>query len=449
MASRNCAPVRTARCSQTDRMSARRAIVVLLLVVLLLTTVAAGPSNLSALVATPNADGVAVTLSVSGAIGPDHPFFRALGTSGRACATCHVPSQGWSLVPAEVQRRFDSSAGLDALFQPHDAAVSPRADVGTLAARRRAYGLLLERGLIRVGSPMPADSEFELVAVDDPYGFASATELSLFRRPLPATNLKFVSTVMWDGRASHGGRSIIGDLLAQSAGAANTHAQGVTLDDAQRRAIVDFERGLLTAQAEDRRVGALDGGLAIGGPRALADQPFQFAINSMLDQTSTPPTRAVFTLFDAWATSPDEARRAVARGQTLFNERMLGARRVTCSGCHNAPNAGSSSAGAFFDGASPASDPALPLYTLGCTRGPMAGQTLRTADPGWGLVTGRCVDVGRFKVPTLRGLAGRAPYFHDGSAATLADVVGSYDHRFEIGLTDGEQHDLVAFLRAL
>ena len=81
-------------------MSARRAIVVLLLVVLLLTTVAAGPSNLSALVATPNADGVAVTLSASGAIGPDHPFFRALGTSGRACATCHVPSQGWSLVPA-------------------------------------------------------------------------------------------------------------------------------------------------------------------------------------------------------------------------------------------------------------------------------------------------------------------------------------------------------------
>jgi len=79
----------------------------------------------------------------------------------------------------------------------------------------------------------------------------------------------------------------------------------------------------------------------------------------------------------------------------------------------------------------------------------MAGQTLRTADPGWGLVTGRCVDVGRFKVPTLRGLAGRAPYFHDGSAATLAAVVRSYDHRFEIGLTDGEQHDLVAFLRAL
>ncbi len=45
-----------------------------------------------------------------------------------------------------------------------------------------------------------AGAEFELVAVDDPYGHASAQDLSLFRRPLPATNLKFLSTVMWDGR---------------------------------------------------------------------------------------------------------------------------------------------------------------------------------------------------------------------------------------------------------
>ena len=428
-------------------MSVRAATVFLPFV--LLTTVAAGPTNLAAVVAAPNADGVAVTLSVAGGISADHPFFRRLGTSGRACATCHVPSEGWSLAPAEVQRRFDVSAGLDPLFQSHDAAVSPRADVTTLQARRRAYALLLQRGLIRVGLPMPADAEFELVAVDDPYGFASAAELSLFRRPLPATNLKFVSTVMWDGRASHDGRSIVSALLAQSAGAANTHAQGVVLDDAARRAIVDFERALLTAQSQDRRVGALDAAPAIGGPRALADQPFRFAINSMLDQTGKPPTRSVFTLFDAWATSPDEARRAVARGQAIFNERMLGARRMTCSGCHNAPNAGSSSTGAFFEGATLALDPALPLYRLWCTRGPMAGRILQTNDPGWGLVTGRCVDVGRFKVPTLRGVAGRAPYFHDGSAATLEEVVTSYDHRFQVGLTADERNDLVAFLRAL
>jgi len=79
----------------------------------------------------------------------------------------------------------------------------------------------------------------------------------------------------------------------------------------------------------------------------------------------------------------------------------------------------------------------------------MTGQTLRTTDPGWGLVTGRCMDVGKFKVPTLRGLAGRPPYFHNGLAATLEDVVGSYERRFAIGLSPAETHDLVAFLRAL
>jgi cytochrome c peroxidase len=208
---------------------------------------------------------------------------------------------------------------------------------------------------------------------------------------------------------------------------------------------------LFTAQSHDRRVGALDAERAVGGPRALVDQPFQFAINSLMDQTGTPPTRRVFTLFDEWASSPDETRRAIASGQALFNERAFGARRVTCSGCHNAPNAGSNSTGAFFEGPSgQAPRPAgLPLYTLRCVRGALEGQTLRTTDPGWGLVTGRCADVGKFKVPTLRGLAGRPPYFHDGSAATLEDVVDSYDRRFAIGLSPAERGDLVAFLRAL
>ena len=49
---------------------------------------------------------------------------------------------------------------------------------------------------------MPAGADYELTAVDDPYGFASASQLSLFRRPLPATNLRFISIVMWDGRVT-------------------------------------------------------------------------------------------------------------------------------------------------------------------------------------------------------------------------------------------------------
>ena len=70
-------------------------------------------------------------------------------------------------------------------------------------------------------------------------------------------------------------------------------------------------------------------------------------------------------------------------------------------------------------------------------------------DPGRALITGKWKDVGRFKGPVLRGLAGRAPYFHNGSAATLADTVNFYDQRFELHLTPQQKSDLVAFLRAL
>jgi cytochrome c peroxidase len=46
-------------------------------------------------------------------------------------------------------------------------------------------------------------------------------------------------------------------------------------------------------------------------------------------------------------------------------------------------------------------------------------------------------------------LAARAPYFQNGSAATILDVVNFYDLRFAIGFTDQEKADLVAFLQTL
>src|SRR5256885_12207306 len=100
---------------------------------------------------------------------------------------------------------IDEPLGLGAIFRTNDGSNSPSADVSSLAARRSAYSMVLTKGLIRVGIGVPAAADFELVAVDDPYGFASAAELSLFRRPLPTTNLQFLSTVMWDGRETSGG----------------------------------------------------------------------------------------------------------------------------------------------------------------------------------------------------------------------------------------------------
>ena len=69
--------------------------------------------------------------------------------------------------------------------------------------------------------------------------------------------------------------------------------------------------------------------------------------------------------------------------------------------------------------------------------------------PGRALITGKWKDVGRFKGPILRGLAGRAPYFHNGSAETLDDAVTFYNRRFALGLSNQQIADLVAFLQTL
>jgi cytochrome c peroxidase len=417
---------------------------------LVLATAAAGGRQIHLGMPTPNPSGVAQTLLAgSEFVSADEPFFQSLGTNGRACVTCHEPKQGWSLEPADAQRRFAASGGRHPLFRPNDGATSPVADVSTVDARREAYALLLARGVIRVGLPVPAGADFDLVGVDDPYGFASAAELSLFRRPLPATNLAFLSSVMWDGRETPGGRSVTADLMLQANDATVGHAQAEPIDEITRRRIVDFELRLTTAQTHVRGTGSLTADGAAGGPRALVTQPYWPYINSRFDPGSI--TAEPFTVFKAWATAVgggSAARQAVARGQSLFNERTHEG-RLMCSGCHNAPNAGSSSTGSFFgigvDSAARRA-PDVPLYTFSCHNG---SAPIQTTDPGRALITGRCADIGRFKVPVLRGLAGRAPYFHDGSAPTLEDVVDHYEEKFGFVFVGTDKADLVAFLKAL
>jgi cytochrome c peroxidase len=81
-------------------------------------------------------------------------------------------------------------------------------------------------------------------------------------------------------------------------------------------------------------------------------------------------------------------------------------------------------------------------------------------DAGRYAVTGRDADRGAFKTPTLREIARTAPYMHNGSLATLQDVVEFYDggghpnphldpEIRRLGLTAAEKQALVAFLRSL
>ncbi|KAF0216945.1 MAG: Cytochrome c [Geobacteraceae bacterium] len=56
---------------------------------------------------------------------------------------------------------------------------------------------------------------------------------------------------------------------------------------------------------------------------------------------------------------------------------------------------------------------------------------------------------GGIKVPGLRGVSHTAPYFHDGSAATLPEVVNRFNSRDALGLTDTEKSQLVEYLKSL
>ena len=90
--------------------------------------------------------------------------------------------------------------------------------------------------------------------------------------------------------------------------------------------------------------------------------------------------------------------------------------------------------------------PDLPLYTL---KNKADGRIAKTTDPGRALISGKFADIGKFKGPILRGLAARAPYFHNGSAADLGAVIDFYNERFGAGIVGKEKEDLIAFLRAL
>jgi cytochrome c peroxidase len=419
-------------------------------------------------------------------------FFQSLGTNGRACATCHEPRSAWGVSTASIQQRFQASRGTDPIFRLVDGATCDSDDVSTLDARRNAYSLLLSKGVIRIFLPLPAtqlDSDppvprdFEIISVSDPYGctdlISNPAMVSVYRRPLPSADLRFLTqcpssdpscaplNIMWDGREP--------SLESQATDATLGHAQALSPpSDTQIAQIVAFESNIFDAQVVDKRARRLDRGGADGGPAFLSQQEFFIGIN---DSLSPGFDNDVFTLFDAWlnlaGSRKNAARASIARGAAIFNSKSftisnvnglnretndpLGATPITgtCTTCHDSPNVGNHSLKLALDiGVEDAAPPALdasglPVFTVQCIAGPLMGQTFTVTDLGRALITGKCADIAKVKGPILRGLAARAPYFHNGSADTLEDVVNFYDQRFGIGFSDQEKMDLVALLNAL
>src|SRR5262249_10177930 len=150
------------------------------------------------------------------------------------------------------------------------------------------------RGLIRVAIAVPANADYQVVRVENQYGCNETDVISMYRRPLPATNLRFLSAVMFDGRESTPANgttkilydnypaSLLSDLAHQSVSATKIHAEGdgTRPTPAEQQEIVEFETSLFTAQAFGERIGPLDTRRVDGGPGPLVTQPFFISINS-------------------------------------------------------------------------------------------------------------------------------------------------------------------------
>ncbi|HWN10514.1 MAG TPA: hypothetical protein VNO50_14820 [Pyrinomonadaceae bacterium] len=379
-----------------------------------------------------NPGGKAATFSTQGSVELSGEFFQAQGSNGRSCASCHIPEEAWSINPGTIQDLFDETDGLHPIFNKLDANNPNAGDYNTVAGRFAAYSMLLSRGVFRRGGAPRANSEWELIAVEDPHGFASLNQLVHWRRAMPTINFAVGSaTVNWDG-----GNSIGTD---QHAGLVNQATRNVTGGQQGQPAapevianIVGFEESLFTAQLIVPGVGRLDSDGARGGPEALA------AMTKVAGR---------FDVFDAWANHGNPRRAQIARGQELFNNTNPNGR--SCSGCHNSANNGTNINNALFDIRTASADvrtPDLPLHTF---RNRTTGEIRQLTDAGRGQITGLWNDLGRFKTPTIRALAARAPYFHNGIAPTIESVVRHYEMHLGFVFRDDERADLVAFLNAL
>ena len=463
-----------------------------------------------------NALGKLGVLNTSGPIEmKGHPFFEPLGINPRGCVTCHQPANAMSVSVESIRERWRVTKGEDPIFAPVDGANNPKLP----QALESSHSLLLNRGLFRVGLPWPprddkgraVKPEFTIevvrdptgVNLDDTYGLKGVNPtVSVFRRPRPVANMKYVmspddvfniktGTLMATDpeTGSPVGMNLMADsrhltLKQQANGAYRDHQEGRqgSLPRESLEKIVAFENQIFTAQSHDRWGGSLveaNGPLGLG-PRAMAEGKIHVLANNNRDP--------VFRLFDAWKkpeTMPKgltdaqrEFRASVARGNDVFMFRLFWIRDVahinsiglgnpikrSCSTCHNVQMTGQDLAPGWVDVGTTNyptwteppvfSDKAeLPVFKVTCDKNalphPYLGRVIYTNDPGRALITGKCVDVGSIVMGQFRGLAARAPYFSNGSAKNLRELVDFYDRRFDMKLTEQEKQDLVNFLSVL
>lgn len=460
-----------------------------------------------------NADGKLGVLLTGGPLEmKGHAFFEPQGINPRGCVTCHQPSNAMSVSVEAIRERWRVTNGEDPIFAAVDGSNNPKLPQALASSHSLLLNRGLFRvGLPWPPADKTVKPEFIIevvrdptgVNLDDTYGLKGANPtISVFRRPRLSANLKYVlspddvfniktGTLMAidPETGKPASMNMMADarhltLRQQANGAYRDHQEGRqgSLRREALEQIVAFEQQVYLAQSHDRWGGSLveaNGPLGLG-PRALADGKIHVLANNNRDP--------VFRLFDAWKTpatmakeltdAQREFRASVARGNDVFMFRQFWIRdaahinsiglgnpiKRTCATCHNTQMTGQDLAPGWVDVGTvnyptwtelPVfSDKAeLPVFKLTCDKGaaphPYLGRVIYTNDPGRALITGKCTDIGSIVMGQFRGLAARAPYFSNGSAKNLRELVDFYDRRFDMKLTEQEKVDLVNFLSVL
>jgi cytochrome c peroxidase len=320
-----------------------------------------------------------------------HLFKReTFGGNGRTCLTCHTEGTG-TLSPAQAQALYNANPN-DPLFRAIDS------DNGTGSS----YSKLLTHATVTVEIDLPPN----VVLAANP----TQRKVTL-RRSIPSTidAPSLDSMLMFDGRAA--------SLQAQAAGAIAGHAQATRTPTADElNSIVMFEKTLFSSE-EMKKYARNEG-----------------------------PAPAI----------PAGNTESEKRGRAWFAETAL------CGSCHagallNKATAGNPlglPAGSQFGTALVAERNKLnnPMREYIVTNSNGLPERVTTPDPGLMLVTGNYADRNLFKMLSLRNLKNTAPYFHDGSAKTIEDIMDQYNFLLDtLGIphTDQDILDMTAYLKLL
>jgi cytochrome c peroxidase len=360
----------------------------------------------------------------------NNPPRKKLGGNGRACADCHMPSEGFQLSPAAAKARFDALQAKrvhkenadDPLFRPIDAD-----DFREKGDNAHDFSNLVENGLVRVIMPLPANVKLIDPATGQP---SNETSVDLWRAVPPVLNVAITGP---DSNAPTWPPGVPRvPILSQDPNGPNR--QGGYQHDARFGTLQEQARGALFAHAQ----------LTVEPPAGLLDDLAAFQQSLFSSRKVKRLANAILSNSTPFPDPDPKLNELEQQGKVVFNR--------ACAQCHGGTlhPSGSTPDSTIVrpivryhniqtacprpdtDGFAPCPQRLsrnARMYRITLANGTV--QTVTTSDPGRLLLTGQPADLGMMDITQLRGISKTAPYFHNNSAATLEEVLDHYGALFK------------------